>query len=569
MKKQLIFLQLLFSTMLLAANYNAIPAGWSDGFVYNNGVRIHYYHALPADGKHVVVMVHGVTDNGLCWTNLALKMQKDFDIFMLDARGHGLSDPFTTMDNGETLIKDIVGFVNGMKFEKPILVGHSMGAANVMRVGADYPELAKAVIMLDPFISGAGFNNRNATPRTTRPQPASQSNTTTISVSMFGDPETLVKQNNYSFEDLIELCKKQNPKWDVVDAQYWALSKKQYHGPYFPEASAAMSGSMNTGNALSKIVVPSLILKADGSPESRKANEAAVKAYHLVKLVHVDGAGHNLHHDDLDRTYKEISNFLSPHMSGAVNTKNDLIIKSDLVYREGSSKSWVLDMALPANFKAKKRAALVIVHGGGWGAGSKNVDVYQKMMTDYAKKGYVTVNVEYRLTGEAPFPACIEDVKCAVRWLRAHSKEFNVDQNRIGAYGHSAGAHLALMLAMVSDTARLEGDGGWSDYSSSVNVVAAGSPPTELGRVTPMSKKEWWPIGYIAGNHPPMLLIQGTADNIVRPKLTDDFVSKMKSAGANIEYLVVEGGSHGTAYNERLDITDPALEAFFLKYLKP
>lgn len=260
---------------------------------------------------------------------------------------------------------------------------------------------------------------------------------------------------------------------------------------------------------------------------------------------------------------------LSDDLSSVANTKNDLIIKKEVVYREGSSKSWVLDMALPADYKAKERAALVIVHGGGWGAGSKNVDVYQKMMTDYAKKGYVTVNVDYRLTGEAPFPACIEDVKCAVRWLRAHSKEYNVDQNRIGAYGHSAGAHLALMLAMVSDTAGLEGDGGWNDFSSRVNVVAAGSPPTELGRETPMSNKKWWPIGYIAGNHPPMLLIQGSADNIVRPKLTDDFVSKMKSAGANIEYLVVEGAGHGTAYNERLEITDPALEAFFSKYLKP
>lgn len=585
--------------MLFAADYAAMPVGWSDGYVYNNGVRIHYYHAVPAAGKPVVVMAHGLTDIGLCWTTLALKMQKDFDIYMLDARGHGLSDPFTAQDNGETMIKDVVNFVKLMKFEKPILVGHSMGAATVMIIGAQYPELARAIIMLDPSIPNTGSNNRNTatrasgtpgapgtertsgtpnapgastTPtaqRTPRPQVAStQPKTNEISISMFGDPETLVKQNNYNFEDLVELCKKQSPKWDIIDARYWALSKKQYHGPYSQEALSVIIGSMNTGNSLSKITVPSLILKADGSQEIRKANETAVKDIKVVKLIHIDGAGHNLHRDDLERSYKEISNFLSANLSSAVGANNDLIIKRDVVYREGNSKSWVLDMTLPADYKAKKNPALVIVHGGGWGAGSKNVDVYQKMMTDYAKKGYVTVNVEYRLTGEAPFPACIEDVKCAVRWLRAHAKEYNIDQNRIGAYGHSAGAHLALMLAMVSDTARLEGDGGWIEFSSRVNVVAAGSPPTELGRGTPMSKKEWWPIGYIAGNHPPMLLIQGTADNIVRPKLTDDFVNKMKSAGANIEYLVVEGAGHGTAYNERIEITDPAMDAFFAKYLK-
>lgn len=71
---------------------------------------------------------------------------------MLDARGHGLSDPFSASDDGETLVKDVVGFVKAMNFEKPILIGHSMDAASVMRIGAEYPDLAKAIIMLDPMM---------------------------------------------------------------------------------------------------------------------------------------------------------------------------------------------------------------------------------------------------------------------------------------------------------------------------------------------------------------------------------------------------------------------------------
>ena len=245
-----------------------------------------------------------------------------------------------------------------------------------------------------------------------------------------------------------------------------------------------------------------------------------------------------------------------------------ITVTKDIHYREGNSKAWKLDMAMPANFGSEIRPALVIVHGGGWAGGSKDVDVYQKMMVDYAQKGYVTINVEYRLTGEAPFPACIEDVKCAVRWLRAHADELRVDPERIGAYGHSAGAHLALMLAMVPETAGLEGDGGWDDYSSVVNIAAAGSPPTELGRDTQMAKEECWPIGYIAANHPPLFLIQGTNDPIVLPSRTRDFVEKMKATGANIAYLEVEG-QHGVAYNEKLEFTDPAIESFFAKYLHP
>lgn len=175
----------------------------------------------------------------------------------------------------------------------------------------------------------------------------------------------------------------------------------------------------------------------------------------------------------------------------------------DIAYREGDSEAWRLGLAMPAGKPEELQPALVIVHGGGWRGGSRTVDVFQEMMTEYAGKGYVTINIDYRLIGEAPFPACIEDVKCAVRWLRAHAAEYHVDPNRIGAYGHSAGAHLAMMLAMVPKSAGLEGDGGWDDFSSVVNAAAAGSPPTELGRDVPMAKKEWWPIGYISADHPP------------------------------------------------------------------
>lgn len=254
--------------------------------------------------------------------------------------------------------------------------------------------------------------------------------------------------------------------------------------------------------------------------------------------------------------------------SSATSDNSTISITKDIVYREGESNSWKLDLATPTNLETELRPALVIVHGGGWSMGSKSVDVYQKMMVDYAEKGYVTINVEYRLTGEAGFPACIEDVKNAVRWLRAHAEELNVDPERIGTYGHSAGAHLALMLGMTSEEDGLEGDGSYKEYSSHVNVVAAGSPPTELGRETPMSKPIWWPIGYISANHPPMLLIQGTEDPVVKPVLTRDFVTKMKEAGAKIEYLEVSGG-HDVAYASQLEVTDPAIEKFFTKYLQP
>jgi acetyl esterase/lipase len=246
-----------------------------------------------------------------------------------------------------------------------------------------------------------------------------------------------------------------------------------------------------------------------------------------------------------------------------------ITLTDNIPYREGNRPSWVLDLAMPANFGEELRPGLVLVHGGGWHSGSKDVDVYQKMMIDYARMGYVVANVNYRLTGEAPFPACIEDVKCSVRWLRAHAKEYNLDPNRIGSYGHSAGAHLSLMLAMCSDTAKLEGDGGWNEYSSRVNVAVGASTPTILERENIDTNPAFWPIGYIAADQPPLLLIHGADDQLVPVAGTDEFVEKMKAVGANIEYLRVDSVGHGVAYLLKLDVTEPVIRDFFTKYLHP
>jgi pimeloyl-ACP methyl ester carboxylesterase len=332
-----------------AAPPPGIPDGWSDGYVYGNGIRIHYYHATPAPGKPVIVMIHGVTDNGLCWTTLSWKLEKDYDIYMVDTRGHGLTDPFTPSDDADTLIKDVVEFVKAMKFEKPILMGHSMGGATVIRVGAEYRDLAKAIIVLDAGIGGprggppgargprgetnaATRTETNATARTAeRGASAERSAAATaqsaerardseraasapdnLSFNMSGSPETLVAQNNYRFEDLVATGKRRHPKWDIVDNQYWALSKKQYHGAYSSETfRVVMQGSMRTGDSLAKIPVPMIILKADAPPEAREAHKEAAKVMQKGKLVHIDGAGHNLHHDELKRTVEVLTEFLS------------------------------------------------------------------------------------------------------------------------------------------------------------------------------------------------------------------------------------------------------------------
>jgi len=244
-----------------------------------------------------------------------------------------------------------------------------------------------------------------------------------------------------------------------------------------------------------------------------------------------------------------------------------IVVLDDITYRSGDSQAWKLDLAMLEPKGDELRPALVIIHGGGWNAGDKRDRPYRSMLLDYALKGYVTISVNYRLTREAPLPACIEDCKCAVRWLKAHAKEYQVDPNRITAYGHSAGAHLVLMLGLAGPDAGLEGDGGWNDYSSSITAVAGGSPPTEMSSRYGDPEK-YSPITYVSADALPILLIQGTADPIVRKEVTDRFVEKMKSVGAkDFRYEVVEGAVHDVAYNNYLDITSKAIDNFFTDVL--
>ena len=295
--QKLAMLAALCAGAAVAGTPPGMPAGWSDGYVYANGIRIHYYHAAPAPGKSVMVMAHGFSDYGLNWTTLTLDLQKDYDIYMVDARGHGYTDPPVRGQKGDVAVEDLVGFLREMKIEKPILMGHSMGAATVMRLGATYPDLAKAVIMLDPGLGVPGTGRR---PPATRPEP---------SEVIAG----LIARNNTPYDDLVAQCHKHTPMWDQLDCEYWAVSKHIFHGTY-PTGAERGAGGFRRGNnaeTLSKITAPALILKADAPPDVRAANIEAAKALPNGKLVHIDGAEHNLHHDKRKRTVEVLTEFLS------------------------------------------------------------------------------------------------------------------------------------------------------------------------------------------------------------------------------------------------------------------
>ncbi len=269
----------------------------------------------------------------------------------------------------------------------------------------------------------------------------------------------------------------------------------------------------------------------------------------------------------------------------------------NIAYREGN-EAWKLDLAMPEERGTNPRPAIVFIHGGGWRNGDKRANSFLNPTLEYAAKGYVCITVNYRMLNEAPINACVEDVKNAVRWLRAHAEKYNVDPKRIGAAGNSAGAHLSLMLGVCPASAGLEGDGPYQEYSSAVQAVAASATPTSF--IIPMSERQRQqqgqadrsnrravqpnaiqlesnelkskvsPMSYISDNVPPILLFHEISDRTVGVYQSDNFIAALREAGANdINYILLGDKTGHGAFQRNIAFTEPVREAFFNRILKP
>ena len=230
----------------------------------------------------------------------------------------------------------------------------------------------------------------------------------------------------------------------------------------------------------------------------------------------------------------------------------------NLRYRDGTEKNWSLDLAMPSDSAGKLRPAIVVIHGGGWLEGDKSsfsTPGYRPPgnILDFAKLGFVAVTINYRLSREARFPAALHDCRCAVRWLRAHAKEYQIDPDAIGAWGNSAGGHLALLLGMAETTAIPDDDGPYQEISSRVQSVVSDSGPIDLrhqvehnqipdaiklflggapGAAGAGDYELASPVKHVSPNTPPLMLIYGVDDEQVGVETADQFVIALDQAGA-------------------------------------
>ncbi|MHC4120609.1 MAG: alpha/beta fold hydrolase [Planctomycetota bacterium] len=271
----------------------APPAGWTDGYVMANGIRIHYWRT--GGDKPALLMAHGSSDNGLCWTNLAKELVDNYDIILPDARGHGLSDPPGRSDSADAQAEDIADLIRALRLNKPILMGHSMGSSSVAWFAARYPDIPGAVILEDPRLIPRPSSNRR-----------SSTNAATAAAQEKRRAQILAR-NNMTYEALVAQCLKNNPQWGRSECEYWAPSKRLHH----PDtAFVSRSGRPPMSELFTKITAPTLILKADAQGAERKKNEEVARLLKNGKIVHVKDARHNVRRDQKERLLKALKAFL-------------------------------------------------------------------------------------------------------------------------------------------------------------------------------------------------------------------------------------------------------------------
>jgi len=256
-------------------------------------------------------------------------------------------------------------------------------------------------------------------------------------------------------------------------------------------------------------------------------------------------------------------------------------IHDNIIIGKAGNRSLEADLFLPP-IDLKQRPAIVIVHGGGWREGDK------KQLRGYAillaRLGFVTLSTSYRLSTEAVWPAQIQDVNCALRYLRANLESLGIDSERIGISGNSAGGHLALMAGAKNKT--FEGQGGNNNESSHVKAICAIYPPARIkkldnsdpldnaflalmgGEAKQSDYDKASPINYINKDYVPTMLIHGSKDNVVSLRDTNDLYEKLIANKVPSEIHVFSEEDHAfDGKNEYGRVIADLQGLFFLKYL--
>jgi N-formylmaleamate deformylase len=266
----------------------------TEGDVKVNGIKIHYYHT--GGGKPPFILLHGATDNGLCWTPVAEILAGEYDVIMVDAQGHGLSD---SLDEGFAYInhaRQVAGLADELGIKKPVIMGHSMGAGTTVNIAVEYPALPKAIILEDPgWVAEEDTAPENSEVMTNQRQAFVQA---------------LASYGKSTRGEIIEEGRRNNPAWSEAEIIPWAEAKLQFDPTLF---SRLRIDRPTYKELVPKIDCPTLLITSDGGLVSAMTAERAAvlwKSDKPFKWVEIKGAGHNIRREQFNKFIEALQDFL-------------------------------------------------------------------------------------------------------------------------------------------------------------------------------------------------------------------------------------------------------------------
>jgi len=237
----------------------------------------------------------------------------------------------------------------------------------------------------------------------------------------------------------------------------------------------------------------------------------------------------------------------------------------DVEYKHVSGKSLMLDIYRPTGeFSGQKSPAIVYIHGGGWIYGSKNGAEFKALKPYFdslRERGFTVVSINYRLASSGGiFPAPVEDCKDALRWLSQNSDKYDINENNIGLWGSSSGAHLAMMCAYSPESGQVSDQEFYAEVPSVRYVVDFFGPATFSGEEIPSSHfvkklmgryysdksmlEKASPITYVTSSSPPTLIVHGEADSLVPLSQSELLYSAFKENGVPSELIIIPSAEH-------------------------
>ena len=269
---------------------------WISDDIVSHGTKLHYYRT--GGQKQPLVLIHGISDDGLCWSPVAKVLAADYDVIMVDLRGHGKS---AAPDDGydyQTIATEVAGLITGLGLEKPVVMGHSLGAMTSLTIAGLFPDLPEAIILEDP-------------PAFWRTMPPSKEELDHRAGMRAGFYD--VKRKTRA--ELLEVARTEHPFWSQAEIDPWADSKHRFSLKITQMLDSRETVPANFPTLLGQIRCPALLLTADPTRGAILTDKDVSELQGLLPQLqreHIPGAGHNIRRDQYPVYMQTIRAFLEP-----------------------------------------------------------------------------------------------------------------------------------------------------------------------------------------------------------------------------------------------------------------